>query len=224
VYIPTANQGFGNVPGVAALRIKSVGLVQGAGGSGESVSLIWKSPAGESKTPTVAVLNWGGSGIAIVGRSQIRVAMTEGRGVGGCPAKFPPPKTKPFPVTVMPPFECTVAMRLLITQIWPAGCTPRTILKTTCGEVDEGGETVSSGSVKQGPDEAQPVTDETGWTPIPPLNCNVVDPADAAAVCAAAGSDQTTPSNIVHAKTFFMIPPPYKPGFPVALIQTRSLA
>jgi len=38
--IPTANQGLGNPPtAVAALRIKSIGLAQEAGGGGERVSL-----------------------------------------------------------------------------------------------------------------------------------------------------------------------------------------
>jgi hypothetical protein len=58
---------------------------------------------------------------------------------------------------------------------------------------DAGRGTVPAGDV------GQPGTDETGWTPIPPLNCN--------GVSAAAGSEQTTPSNIVHAKTVFMILP-----------------
>jgi hypothetical protein len=59
---------------------------------------------------------------------------------------------------------------------------------------------VSSGSVTQGAGAVgQPVTDETGWTPIPPLNCN--------GVSATAGSEQTTPSIVVHAKAFFMILP-----------------
>jgi hypothetical protein len=43
------------------------------------------------------------------------------------------------------------------------------------------------------------------------LNCNPPPPS------AAAGSDQTTPSNIVHTKAFFMITPPCKPDRPVAL-------
>src|SRR5258706_12813817 len=46
--IPTANH-----PKFAALRIKSMGLVQTSGGSGESVSLILKSPLGDSVTPAL---------------------------------------------------------------------------------------------------------------------------------------------------------------------------
>jgi hypothetical protein len=41
---------------VAALRIKSIGLTQGAGGGGERVSLILKLPLGESKTPAPDVV------------------------------------------------------------------------------------------------------------------------------------------------------------------------
>jgi hypothetical protein len=44
--IPTANH-----PKFAALRINSIGLTQGVGGTGESMSLIWKSPVGDSGTP-----------------------------------------------------------------------------------------------------------------------------------------------------------------------------
>jgi hypothetical protein len=183
--IPTANQGFGNVP-LAALRIKSMGLVQEAGGSGERVSLIWKSPVGESKTPAkLEVCSVKGT----VG-SQIRVAITCRAAVpdGARPALSPPPRINPFPLTVMLPFEFTVAAKLLIFQICPGGCTPRTILKV--------------GVTVQGEVVPQPVMLETGSTPIPPLKYNGYND-----VCAAAGSDQTTPSNIVHAKPFFMIPP-----------------
>jgi hypothetical protein len=60
-YIPTANQGFGNglVDGVAALRIKSMGLAQMSGGVGErSVPEgIVKLPVGDSRTPALGVLN-----------------------------------------------------------------------------------------------------------------------------------------------------------------------
>jgi hypothetical protein len=76
-YIPTANH-----PRFAALRIKSIGLaVQGTGGSVVpffSVSLIWKSPVGDSATPALDVLNCL-KGVAV---SQIRVAITLAPGGG----------------------------------------------------------------------------------------------------------------------------------------------
>lgn len=132
----------------------------------------------------------------------MKVANTE-TPAAGRPTLFPPAKINPFPLTVMLPLGCTVATRLLIVQIWPGGWTPRTILKLTVGEADDAGVFVSSGSVTQGAGAegvpGQPVTLEMGSTPIPPLNCH--------GLSAAAGSDQTAPSNIVHANAFFMTPP-----------------
>jgi hypothetical protein len=128
VYIPTANH-----PRFAALRIKSMGLVQGTGGVELpffSVSVIVKPPVDDSATPPLDELNWGGTGTAVVGRSQIRVAITLAP-AGGRPALFPPARTNPVPVAEMLPFDPTVAVRPLITQIWPAGCTPRTTLRFT---------------------------------------------------------------------------------------------
>jgi hypothetical protein len=95
--------------------------VQGDGGVGESLSLILKSPLGESITPAVDVLNW----VKGVVAEQIRVAITDVPG-GGRPALFPPAKIRPFPSTLMLPFALTLASSLSITQIWPGGETPRT--------------------------------------------------------------------------------------------------
>src|SRR5262249_8905448 len=112
--IPTANQ-----TEFAALRIKSMGLRQTAGGSGESMPSILKSPLGDSKTPAGAEIRSvkGATG------SQIRVANTDKAPVpeGARPALFPPPRTNPFPSTWMRPFALTVASSLSILQIWPAG-------------------------------------------------------------------------------------------------------
>src|SRR4029077_20318032 len=179
--IPTANH-----PLFAALRIKSMGLMQMAGGSGESTSSILKSPLGDSKTPardeSLSVKGAAGS--------QIRVANTEVP-AGARPAVFPPPRTNPFPSTLMRPFALTVASSLWITQIWPAGCTLRTIFRFTLS---------TTGAVAGVGGTATP--DETGMTPIPPLNFNS---------SAAAGCEKNTPTNIVQANAFLnMSLLPYK--------------
>jgi hypothetical protein len=77
-------------------------------------------------TPAVNVLNW----VKGAAAEQIRVAITDVAG-GGLPALFPPARTSPFPSTLMLPFALTLASSLSITQIWPAGNTPRTILRFT---------------------------------------------------------------------------------------------
>src|SRR5215467_5316815 len=173
--IPTANH-----PLFAALRIKSMGLMQMSGGRGESTSSILKSPLGDSKTPA------GDEILSVKGAlgSQIRVAKTEVP-AGARPALFPPPRINPFPSTWMRPFALTVASSWSITQIWPAGCTLRTIFRFTLS-------TTSAVGCVGG--TATP--DETGITPIPPLNVNSA---------AAAGSETTTPRNTVHANAFFIM-------------------
>src|SRR5215467_3122790 len=173
--IPTANH-----PLFAALRINSMGLMQTSGGSGESTSSILKSPLGASKTPA------GDEILSVKGAvgSQIRVAKTEVPS-GARPALFPPPRINPFPSTVMRPFGLTVASSWSITQIWPAGCTLRTIFRFTLST------TSAVGGVG-----ATATPDETGMTPIPPLNINSA---------AAVGSERPTPRNIAQANAFFII-------------------
>src|SRR5262249_47358668 len=124
--------------------------------------------------------------------SQIRVASTNKALVpeGARPALFPPAKTNPFPSTLMRPFVLTVASSLSITQIWPAGCTPRTIFRFTLSTTD------AVGGVG-----ATATPEETGWTPIPPLNFNS---------SAAAGSEKTTPRNIMHANAFLITALPFQ--------------
>src|SRR5262249_50776925 len=99
----------------AALRIKSMGLRQTAGGSGESMSSILKSPLGDNKTPAGAEIRSvkGATG------SQIRVANTDKAPVpeGARPALFPPPRINPFPSIWMRPFALTVALSFSILQI-----------------------------------------------------------------------------------------------------------
>jgi hypothetical protein len=66
--MPAANHG----PAPAPLRISSTGLAHVAGGGGESMSSITKSPFGASATPGVGVLCRMNGAAA----SQISVAMT----------------------------------------------------------------------------------------------------------------------------------------------------
>src|SRR5215470_3807026 len=155
-----------------------MGLRQTAGGSGESRSLILKSPFGDSKTPA------GDELLSVKGAvgSQIRVAKTAVP-AGARPALFPPPRINPFPSTLMRPFALTLASSWSITQIWPAGCTLRTIFRFTLST------TSAVGGVG-----ATATPDETGMTPIPPLNVNSA---------AAAGDETTTPRNIAQANAFF---------------------
>jgi hypothetical protein len=69
--------------------------------------------------------------------------------------------------------------------------------------------TVTGGPVTQGAGNAgQPVTAETGMTPIPPLNLN--PPSSAAAGC-----EKTTPRNIVQAKAFFIMALSFTTAFSV---------
>lgn len=170
-----------------------MGLAQGNGGVGESVSLILKSPLGESITPAVDVLNWV-KGAAV---EQIRVAITDAPG-GGRPALFPPARINPLPSTLMLPFALTLASSLSIIQIWPAGDTPRTIFTFT----------VTGGPVTHAAGVAgQLITDETGMTPMPPLNLTL--PSSAAAELGKAA-----PTNIAQANT----PAVIKHNFPETLI------
>src|SRR5262245_52121214 len=141
-----------------------MGLMQMSGGSGESMSSILKSPLGASKTPA------GDEILSVKGAvgSQIRVANTEVP-AGARPALFPPPRINPLPSTLMRPFALTLASSWSITQIWPAGCTPRTMFRFTLSTV------AAVAGVG-----ATATPDDTGMTPIPPLNLNLVS-----SVCAA---------------------------------------
>src|SRR3954471_10744346 len=118
--IPTANQ----PPSVATvalppLRIRSIGLTQGTGGVGTSMSSMRKSPVRESVTDRAGVLNCD----AVLVLSQMSVAATKLFVVR--PALFVLPNTRPLPTTVMRPFARTVAARPSMAQMAPAGGTPR---------------------------------------------------------------------------------------------------
>ena len=95
--IPSANQCEFD-----ALWIRSKGLAQGNVGVGVSMSLIWKSPLGDTATPVrVVVLR------AKFGEDeQLRVANKAA--AGAPPMVFPPPRTI-FPETLMLPSAFTVA-------------------------------------------------------------------------------------------------------------------
>src|SRR5437763_842187 len=75
---------------------------------------------------------------------------------------LPPASRRPLPRTLMRPSNVTVARRSAIVQICPGGWTPRTMLRLT---------TVAVAAV--------PCPDETGMTPIPPLNFTRVSSAAA---------------------------------------------
>jgi hypothetical protein len=78
---------------------------------------------------TAVLLNVKGVGGVVTGKSQIKVASTD------CPvarpALLPPPCVRSLPLTVMWLLALTLASSLSITQIWPAGVTPRTMLPVT---------------------------------------------------------------------------------------------
>src|SRR5580704_4208929 len=114
--IPNANQ-----CAFAALWIRSKGLAQGNVGVGESLPLIWKLPLGDTGTPAKDVLLRPKGEVD----RQLRVAYTLSP-AGTPPAPLPPPRTNPSPRTVIFPVALTWASSSSITQIWPAGCWPRT--------------------------------------------------------------------------------------------------
>jgi hypothetical protein len=100
--IPTANHGLPE----PVLRINSIGLSQVVGGTGESLSLIWKSPVGDNVTPVNVVSLSVGDDAG----PQNSEANTDKAGVGGArPAFSPPPRINPCPLTVILPFVLTVA-------------------------------------------------------------------------------------------------------------------
>jgi hypothetical protein len=118
------------------------------------VSLILKSPVGDTVTPLRFVLLR-----AKLGEDEQLNWANTARFAGMPPAPFPPARTSPFPETWMLPLALTVAFSLLIVQIWPPGCWPRTTFRTT---VPEPAQTIGDVEVDAG--------HVTGSTPIPRLN------------------------------------------------------
>src|SRR5882762_792154 len=125
--MPAANQGE---VGGATVRMRSTGLAQSAGGAGTSTSSIRKLPLGWSGTPTTAFVLRSTKGATA---SQISVAKTLALAVK--PMRTPPPSSRPLPSTWIRPSAFTSAVRAEITQIWPAGWTPRTMLRFTSAVV-----------------------------------------------------------------------------------------
>src|SRR6266446_3061285 len=171
--MPAANQGE---VGGATVRMRSTGLAQSAGGAGTSTSSIRKLPSGWSGTPTTAFVLRSIKGATA---SQISVAKTLALAVN--PMRTPPPSSRPLPSTWIRPSAFTSAVRAEITQIWPAGWTPRTMLRFT--------------SVVVG---ANPTPLATGMTPIPPRNFTSVSSATAGGANSATRTGKRT-------KAFFMV-------------------
>ena len=90
--------------------------MQGNVGVGDSAPLIWKLPLGDTGTPAGDVLLRPKGEVD----RQLSVANTFVP-AGTPPAPLPPPRTNPFPRTVIVPFALTWASRSSITQIRPAG-------------------------------------------------------------------------------------------------------
>src|SRR6478672_4264655 len=150
--MPAANQ----AP-LGDTRIRSTGLPHSAGGAGISTSSIRKSPLAASGTPVMLVLNWVKGGEA----SQTSVANT--LALPFVPMVLPPPSNRPRPSTRIRPSTFTSALKSEITQIWPAGSTPRTMFRITSGKLP------SAFGV--------PATFATGRSPIAPLKLTNVSSA-----------------------------------------------
>ncbi|MNT53110.1 hypothetical protein D3C72_1901840 [compost metagenome] len=105
------------------------------------------------------------------------------------PMLLPPPSIRPRPTARISPDALTEAANLRISQICPAGWTPRTILRLT---------TVAMASV--------PWPLETGRTPTPPLKRSV--PSSARVVDARAPTSRST--GMESASVLFMSVPPYR--------------
>ena len=102
-------------------RMRSTGLVQVFGGTGESVSSMRKSPFTSSGTPARFELCWTFPSFA-----QNSVAKTLALAL--LPTASPAPRRRPRPSSRMLPSCFTSAARSRITQIWPAAATPRTVV------------------------------------------------------------------------------------------------
>src|SRR6266404_5905670 len=174
--MPAANQGL---VGGATVRMRSTGVAQSAGGAGTSTSSIRKSPSGWSGTPTTAFVLRSTKGATA---SQISVAKTLALAVK--PMRTPPPSSRPLPSTWRRPSAFTSAVRAEITQIWPAGWTPRTMLRFTRAVVG-----------------TNPTPLATGMTPIPPRNFTRVSSATA-------DSGNNAMRNGTRTKALFMVVAP----------------
>ena len=100
-------------------------------GAGSGTSSMRKSPFGSSGTPVKVVLR----STKEPEGSQINVAKT--LWLAFCPMLSPAARSNPRPFTLILPSEKTVAVRSAILQ-GPAGRTPRTMFRTTFGNVPSG--------------------------------------------------------------------------------------
>src|SRR5882724_2654600 len=172
--MPAANQaGLGS-----ELRMRRTGLSQLAGGGGTSTSSIRKSPFGASASPAPYVL------CSVKGATASQISVAKTLALALKPMALPPPSSRPRPSTWIRPSTFTSALRAEITQIWPGGWTPRTMLRVTTSAV-----------------AACPTPAATGRTPIPPRNFTRVSSATADS-----GNSATT--NGKRTKAFFMVSPP----------------
>jgi hypothetical protein len=156
--IPTANH-----PRFAALRIKGIGLMQAAGGSGESVSSILKSPFGDSKTPAdedrLSVK--GAVGSQIRAASTCKAPMPEGAPSGVVPAGQDQSLSINFDASV----RTHRGIELVDHADLPGGLHAANYIPIHA--LDDLRRRQCRGT-------ATPEYEETGWTPIPPLNPSFV--------------------------------------------------
>src|SRR6266404_1283107 len=193
--MPAANQ----AP-LGVTRIRSTGLPHSAGGAGIRTSSIRKSPLAASGTPVMFVLNWVKGGVA----SQISVANT--LALPFVPMVLPPPSSRPRPSTRIRPSTFTSALKSEITQIWPAGLTPRTMFRITSGKLP---------SVL-----GVPATFATGISPIAHLNLTDVS----SAITDEAKDPPMRTIRIDANKLFFITSPSFPfPYFPFLCTKARHL-
>src|SRR4029077_13624188 len=178
--MPAANQ----AP-LGDTRIRSTELPHSAGGAGISTSSIRKSPLAASGTPVMFVLNWVKGGVA----SQISVAQT--LALPFVPMVLPPPSSRPRRSTRIRPSTFTSALKSEITQIWPAGLTPRTTFRIMSGKLPSA--------------LGVPATFATGRSPMAPLNLTNVS----SAITDEAKDPPMTTIRIHPNKLFFITAPPF---------------
>src|SRR5215469_13555496 len=119
-----------------ALRTSSTGVAQedGAGGGGDSTSLIWKSPFAARGTPFWLVLRSVNGAVfsqMSVAKTLMTAAPPEAEVPIAVPMVSPPANTRPFPLTVMCPSTVTSAWKSAIAHGVLGGWTPRTMLRVT---------------------------------------------------------------------------------------------
>src|SRR5260370_22407813 len=118
--MPAANQ-FG----LPALRISSTGVLQEAGGQGDSTSSILKSPLASRGTGFVFRSTNGATFSQISVAKTLRVAVPPaGVSTSAVPLGFPPANTRPPPSTLMCPSTLSSALGSAISPRPAGGCPP----------------------------------------------------------------------------------------------------